>query len=107
MFSNRKSYHGKTKIVPHGKRKKEIWKQFGLFVFAIGLILVFLILDSVIFSAIHCFKFPSSKLQVRISLVCNFHLCMLLWGLDTQPAILNLDFHIEKIKVSAYYFFVY
>lgn len=64
MFSNRKSSHGKLKIVSHGKRKKEIWKQLRLLLFAIGLISLFFILDSVMVSTIHCFKFPSPELQV-------------------------------------------
>ncbi|KAJ4770015.1 O-fucosyltransferase family protein [Rhynchospora pubera] len=55
MLSNRKS--------SHRKRKKEIWKQLRLLVFAIGLILLFIIIDSVMVSTIPYFKFPSKELQ--------------------------------------------
>ncbi|KAJ1690978.1 hypothetical protein LUZ63_015133 [Rhynchospora breviuscula] len=55
MLSNRKR--------SHRKRKKEIWKQLRLLVFAIGLILLFIIIDSVMVSTIPYFKFPSKELQ--------------------------------------------
>ncbi|KAJ3692141.1 hypothetical protein LUZ60_012491 [Juncus effusus] len=69
MFSNKKSYHGvkngsvyypKSKL---GKKKREIWKQLGIIAFAIGLIGLFLVIDSLMVSTVHCFKLHSRHLQ--------------------------------------------
>ena len=70
MFSSKKSYHGvkngsvyfaKSKL---GKRKKEICKQLGMIGFAIGLIGLFLLVDSLMVSTVQYFKFCPRDLQV-------------------------------------------